>query len=390
MKLLSRIGSVAAVAAVAFGVAGCKTRKPEVNPYTGLMSARGNVPPAYLDSRSVSRPAAPVEQDVTEGSMIGGANDFVPPAGPVFEEEAAPMIPAPEELPEVKSEAAPAPEAVKPAAAQLPEIPNSGEVPMLGDTKSATAKTVAAAENIYVVRGGDTLSKIAAAHGVKTADILAANPKVTSADKICVGQKLVLPAGASASTSPAKAPAKAAAPAKQSSASAVAKESIPADGTYTVQAGDSLWVISKRFGVKSDDLRAWNNLTTDKVRVGQVLKLKGDAAAPKAVETNPAPKAVETVPAPKAEEPAPAPVIPVETAEPAIGEGPVEPVVEAPAATEAVTTQQMIPYCVMAGDTLEGIATTFYTTQELILQANPQIKSDADLKDGITLQVPMK
>lgn len=43
--------------------------------------------------------------------------------------------------------------------------------------------------------------------------------------------------------------------------------------TYTVQSGDSLWKISTQNGVTVANLKEWNKLTSDSIRVGQVLSL---------------------------------------------------------------------------------------------------------------------
>lgn len=43
--------------------------------------------------------------------------------------------------------------------------------------------------------------------------------------------------------------------------------------TYTVAAGDTLWGISKTYGVTIDNLKKWNALTTDTLKIGQTLKL---------------------------------------------------------------------------------------------------------------------
>jgi LysM repeat protein len=40
---------------------------------------------------------------------------------------------------------------------------------------------------------------------------------------------------------------------------------------YTVRAGETLFSISKRFGSTVDDVKKWNNLTSNTVKVGQVL-----------------------------------------------------------------------------------------------------------------------
>ena len=59
-------------------------------------------------------------------------------------------------------------------------------------TQPEPAKTSVAAENVYVVKSGDSLSKIAVAHGVSQRELAELN-KIKDANKIIVGQKLILP-----------------------------------------------------------------------------------------------------------------------------------------------------------------------------------------------------
>ena len=46
---------------------------------------------------------------------------------------------------------------------------------------------------------------------------------------------------------------------------------------YTIVRGDTLSTIAERYGVSSSALRNRNNLSTDKIRVGQVILIPGGA-----------------------------------------------------------------------------------------------------------------
>jgi LysM repeat protein len=41
--------------------------------------------------------------------------------------------------------------------------------------------------------------------------------------------------------------------------------------SYTVAKGDTLYRLSKQYGVTVDDLKAWNNLTDNTIHVGQQI-----------------------------------------------------------------------------------------------------------------------
>ena len=116
--------------------------------------------------------------------------------------------------------------------------------------KSASAVTPTAQNQLYEVRTGDNLSRIAQAHRVRVGDLKKWNN--LNRDAIQVGQKLHVEA-------PAKKPES-------------AGEEDPEN--YTVQSGDTLSEIALRFDIALDLLRRINNLQSDAIQPEQKLRLR--------------------------------------------------------------------------------------------------------------------
>ncbi|WP_226675842.1 LysM peptidoglycan-binding domain-containing protein [Rossellomorea aquimaris] len=124
----------------------------------------------------------------------------------------------------------------------------------------------------YKVQPGDTLSEIAQKHSVKLKDLLEWNPGTSSL--IYPGQTIKL-----ASSASAKAPAK--------NVSKTTKPAVPSPASpdrYMVKSGDTLSAISVRLNVNVQDLKEWNQLSTDMIYVGQELKVNSTVS-----RTNPTP-----------------------------------------------------------------------------------------------------
>ena len=66
-------------------------------------------------------------------------------------------------------------------------------------------------------------------------------------------------------------------PAKDADGKAQSKPSVIESAVYTVVAGDSLWKISQKFGMTVDNLKAYNKLTSDVIKIGQKLAIPPSA-----------------------------------------------------------------------------------------------------------------
>ena len=180
----------------------------------------------------------------------------------------------------------------------------------------------------YTVMKGDTISGIAYRYYLRWQDVLAVNPGLNP-KRLRIGQVIQLPGQVNLSkqravTKRTKKPTKRATPAKVT-APKVSKPVYNGPATtYIVKKGDSLSVIAYKHGIKTSALRAANNLKSDRIMIGQKLKVPGaskkPAAAPAVKKTEkkappplkveqPKKKAVESKPvqattAPKTEEPA--------------------------------------------------------------------------------------
>jgi len=171
--------------------------------------------------------------------------------------------------------------------------PNLGVTPPIGSpTGDATANEAAGAGSEYKIKSGDIAYNIAKTHGVSLKALKDANPNV-DLGKLKPGQTIQIPA-ASASTSKA-----AATTIKADSSSEPAATG--ATTAYTVKGGDTLGKIAKKHGTTPKAIRAANGLSSDKINVGQKLKIPGKGAAAETAE--PAAKAL-TVPEPAAPIPA--------------------------------------------------------------------------------------
>ena len=239
--------------------------------------------------------------------------------------------------------------------------------PVLPPAAPAPLPAASADATEYVVQKGDSLSKIAAKHGCKTAELQELNG-IKDPNKIRAGQKLLLP-GASTTVSPA--------PAKEKAA---AKAPVAGPGEYIVQKGDALSKIAARNGCKTKELMELNGIKdANKIRAGQKLKLPGAAAAepakaaePKAEEQ----KADWVAPLPAAEPEAPAPVPEVVPATPA--DSPAEP---------AADMEDVLDYTVQSGDTVESIARLFVVSAADIRKLNG-LGNDGEVAPGKVIKIP--
>lgn len=68
---------------------------------------------------------------------------------------------------------------------------------------------------------------------------------------------------------------------------------VPAETEYKVAKGDNLGKIARQFGVSVSDLRSWNKLRSDNLRIGQVLIVSGYAAGVSKGASSTPPKAEE-------------------------------------------------------------------------------------------------
>lgn len=126
----------------------------------------------------------------------------------------------------------------------------------------------------YTVAKGDSFYKIAKSQGVSITALAKANPNVDSR-KLKVGMTLQIPSSAAVvSTAPTAPGALTAAPTTESTATvATAAPASSAAKTYTVKAGDTLTRVAKTHGTTVNALRSANNLKTDRLVVGQKLKI---------------------------------------------------------------------------------------------------------------------
>ncbi len=126
-------------------------------------------------------------------------------------------------------------------------------------TPVAKAPVRTASTTTYIVKAGDTLSKIARTHKTSVSSIQQLN-RLTGTH-IYSGQKLVVSSQVqvSAPTTTAKAPA---------NASTVSNTS-----TYRVVSGDTLSKIAKKYNTSVSKLMSANNLKSTTIRVGQLLKV---------------------------------------------------------------------------------------------------------------------
>lgn len=104
-------------------------------------------------------------------------------------------------------------------------------------------------EGYYVVKKGDSLWSIASKNNITVSELKTLNN--LSSNTLQIGQLLKLPTSNNDNTNN--------------------ESTTPNKNVYTVQKGDSLWLIANKYGTTVDKLKKANNLNTNNLSIGQIL-----------------------------------------------------------------------------------------------------------------------
>ena len=185
-----------------------------------------------------------------------------------------------------------------PAGGRIEVAPAESTEPVESPTPLETSPPVESSGITHKVQFGETLGTIARDYGVSLADLQSLNG--VSSWIIYVGQDLEIPAGGEPPATLAM-PSEPAPPVETSVSSTPARNPAPAPKatTHTVQPGETLFRIAKRYGLSLDALIRANGITdVTRIHSGLVLRisdLKNIAPAPQQPAPNPAPAAKPAV-----------------------------------------------------------------------------------------------
>ena len=121
----------------------------------------------------------------------------------------------------------------------------------------------------YTAKKGDTPTRVAQHYGVPVGILYEANPWMRSGNAIKSGRQVVVPTGGSASVVVARQVSTAREPAGGGSSRG---------GYHTVKKGETLGGIAKRYHMSTAQLKSWNDLSGNTIRVGQKLRVSGGAS----------------------------------------------------------------------------------------------------------------
>ena len=121
----------------------------------------------------------------------------------------------------------------------------------------------------YTAKKGDTPAKVAQHYGVPVGVLYEANPWMRSGSAIKSGRQVVVPTGGSASVVVARQVSTVREPAGGGSSRG---------GYHTVRKGETLGGIARRYHMSTAQLKSWNNLSGNNIRVGQKLRVSGGAS----------------------------------------------------------------------------------------------------------------
>lgn len=165
---------------------------------------------------------------------------------------------------------------IPPQAFATPPEPSPAPAPV------ASTRNTSTLAKVHTVKKGDTLQSIARKYDVAVNDLLRLNK--IKRKQISVGNKLTVVAAGSATETPSGsahsklqlADNKPARQEKQEKTSSKKKTDVKIT-RHTVKKGDTLFSIAKRYKVDQDDIKRWNKLAGNNLKVGSTLTIQLDS-----------------------------------------------------------------------------------------------------------------